>query len=617
MASMLEPKNDRLCYGEQLTPPDGFDFDAAIATTYSLDLNALLAVPIALCFRDTLDGDLKGEKLALLEAIGQVKGRLKVFYQKGNISYPPKFNRLYTFLEPCLQAVVPEGGAFSSFHPKLWLLRFVEAVAGNKKAEVRYRLIVLSRNLTLDRSWDVAVTLDGVVAKTKVKNSAMQSLHVFIEKLMMHDKSFLPGSTMLQELRKVDWQIPEPFNDYQLLIGGGGLGQPLRFDKKDYDDVLVVSPFLKSTGGGIAALDDLATLASDKTHRWLFSQTEELDAIGEEKLSDWQCFAMNPSIVNGEELHDINSGAAQRDIKTQSLHAKLIVARSGNHAVWHMGSANATTAALGGADSSTPRNTEAMLMLSGNISKRNTIGPQQLLEEWMPEKGSQVFVAHEFSELDAAKDESQTQLLRQTVHQLISGQWVLDAKLDASGCHYRLTLKTSIDGINYNKVTVTVGQLDIAGTRELAQQMLWEDVELTSISALLPITVKVNNSDLQKRLIIAAKLTIEGGDTRQQQVMREMVDTPAKVMDYLSLLLQVSPDKNDWLGSDSQTGKAGDAESFILSDSPVFEQLLIASSRHPQVLKRIHSAIKRLKQAGADIPHEFLMLWKHFEKDVR
>lgn len=617
MASMLEPKNDRLCYGEQLTPPDGFDFDAAIATTYSLDLNALLAVPIALCFRGTLDGDLKGEKLALLEAIGQVKGRLKVFYQKGNISYPPKFNRLYTFLEPCLQAIVPEGGAFSSFHPKLWLLRFVETVAGNKKAEVRYRLIVLSRNLTLDRSWDVAVTLDGVVAKTKVNNSAMQSLHVFIEKLIMHDKSFLPGSTMLQELRKVDWQIPEPFNDYQLLIGGDGLGQPLRFDKKDYDDVLVVSPFLKSTGGGIAALDDLATLTSDKTHRWLFSRAEELDAIGEEKLSDWQCFAMNPSIVSGEERHEIHSDAAQRDIKTQNLHAKLIVARSGKHAVWHMGSANATTAALGDADSSTPRNTEAMLMLSGNISKRNTIGPQQLLEEWMPEKGSQVFVAHEFSELDAAKDESQTQLLRQTVHQLISGQWVLDAKLDASGCHYRLTLKTSIDGINYNKVAVTVGQLDIAGSRELAQQMLWEGVKLTSISALLPITVKVNNSDLQKRLLIEAKLTIEGGDTRQQQIMGEMVDTPAKVMNYLSLLLQVTPDKNDWLGSESKAGETGGTGDFILSGSPVFEQLLIASSRHPQVLKRIQSAIKRLKQAGAEIPEEFLKLWKHFEKDIR
>ena len=614
---MLEPKNDRLCYGEQLIPPDGFDFDAAIATTYSLDLNALLAVPIALCFRNTLDGDLKGEKLALLEAIGQVKGRLKVFYQKGNISYPPKFNRLYTFLEPCLHAVVPEGGAFSSFHPKLWLLRFVETVAGNKKAEVRYRLIVLSRNLTLDRSWDVAVTLDGIVGKRKVNDSAMQSLHVFIEKLIAQDKSFLPGSTMLQELRKVDWQLPEPFNDYQLLIGGGGLAQPLRFDKEHYDDLLVVSPFLKSTGGGIAALDYLATLTSNKENRWLFSRAEELDAIGEEKLSGWQCFAMNPAIVNGEERHEIRSDAAQREIQTQNLHAKLIVARSGSQAIWHIGSANATTAALGDTYSIKHTNTEAILMLSRKISKRNTIGPQQLLEEWMPEEGSQVFIEHEFSELEVVKDESQTQLLRRTVHQLISGRWILDATLDTSASHYTLTLKTSVDGVDYNKVAVTVGRLDIAGSWDLAQHMLWEDVKLTSISALLPITVKVKNSDLHKRLIIAAKLTIEGGDTRHQQIMREMVDTPAKVMDYLCLLLQVTPDKNDWLSLDSQTGEAGNDGDFMLSGSPVFEQLLIASSRHPQVLKRIDSAIKRLKLAGAEIPEEFSMLWKHFEKGIR
>lgn len=96
-----------------------------------------------------------------------------------------------------------------------------------------------------------------------------------------------------------------------------------------------------------------------------------------------------------------------------------------------------------------------------------------------------------------------------------------------------------------------------------------------------------------------------------------MVDTPAKVMDYLCLLLQVTPDKNDWLSLDSQTGEAGNAGDFILSGSPVFEQLLIASSRHPQVLKRIHSAIERLNQAEAEIPEEFSMLWKHFEKEIR
>ena len=149
---MLAPEVNRLDYGEQLNPPPGFELDSAIATTYSLDLNALLAVPVALCFHNTLDGDIKGEKLALLEAIGQLKGKLKVFYQKGNITFPPQFNRLFTLLEPCLHPLVPEHGAFSSFHPKLWLLRFIESETVKKKPKICYRLIVLSRNLTFDRS---------------------------------------------------------------------------------------------------------------------------------------------------------------------------------------------------------------------------------------------------------------------------------------------------------------------------------------------------------------------------------------------------------------------------------------------------------------------------------
>jgi hypothetical protein len=613
---MLEPKQDRLCYGEQLTPPEGFDFDSAIATSYSLDLNALLAVPIALCFRNTLDGELKGEKLALLEAIGQVKGKLKVFYQKGNISYPPKFNRLYTFLEPCLQAVVPEGGAFSSFHPKLWLLRFVEVVEGSKKPSVRYRLIVLSRNLTFDRSWDVAVTLEGKLGGAKANPLPMQQLREFLTKLLAQDKTFSPGAIMLQELEKVDWELPEHFNDFQMLIGGDGSDKPLHFENEHYDEILVVSPFLKSTGGGVAALDWLASYASDKT-RILCSRAEELDAIGADKLAGWQCFAMNPDIVNGEERNEIGGDADQKEIKIQDLHAKLIVAAANGKAIWHIGSANATTAALGEGNNSVPRNTEAMLMLTGPSKK---LGPQVLLKEWMPETGVKVFRPHEFSEFVIETDESQVQLIRQIVHQLISAQWQLDAKLDASGTSYTLVLKVSIDGglsnhpVNY-KVMVTVGQLDIAGIRELASEMTWECAKLSSISALIPVTVNVMGSDLEKRLIIAAKLSFDGEDMRHQQIMKELVDTPAKVLDYIRLLLQETPDKNQWLAFEAQHGAAN--VDFFLAGSPIFEHLLLATSRHPATLKRIQSAIKHLTLAGAVIPPEFLDLWKHFEKEIR
>ena len=41
---MLNPNNDRLDYGQVLAPPSNYKLDFAIGTTYSLDLDALVAV---------------------------------------------------------------------------------------------------------------------------------------------------------------------------------------------------------------------------------------------------------------------------------------------------------------------------------------------------------------------------------------------------------------------------------------------------------------------------------------------------------------------------------------------------------------------------------------------
>ena len=43
----------------------------------------------------------------------------------------------------------------SIFHPKIWALRFVD-----QQGQRRHRVLILSRNMTLDRSWDTALVLD-------------------------------------------------------------------------------------------------------------------------------------------------------------------------------------------------------------------------------------------------------------------------------------------------------------------------------------------------------------------------------------------------------------------------------------------------------------------------
>ena len=613
---MLDPNTNRLDYGEQLNPPLGYELDSAIATTYSLDLETLLAIPIALCFNDTLDGDLKGEKLALLEAIGQLKGKLKVFYQKGNISVPANYNRLFTLLEPCIHPVIPSGGEFSSFHPKLWLLRFVETGKAKKKAKVLYRLIVLSRNLTFDRSWDVAVSLEGKMDKKSAKKDTEWA--TFFNRLLETTSDFEPAKIFQKELKQLTWDSPSNFKNALLHIGGkvgkNNFGKPLSINQKDNDALMVVSPFIKSSGGGIDGLSWLASYA-EQGKKYLFSRSEELNSIGEEKLSGWCCYAINEGLVNAEERLELNEGTPKQAIQSHNLHAKIIINECGSQAYWHLGSANATTAALGN-ESKDPRNVEAMISLQGDINK---VGILALIDQWTEEDSDKgLFVKHEFQAVDTEINNKLMCMLRKAEHILICAQWTLTAKKESEDNKFLLTLTTKDIPIISDGVSVKVEQLAIPGKCDLSESMVWRDVDISNISKLIAvdITVEVNGESETKRLIIDTDLNIEGGDIRAQYILKSMVDTEEKILNYVRLLLQVKPDKNYWL-SFGEVGSSSNASDFIFSDSPIFEQLLLASSRYPQLLKRINDLLRRLKESGIEIPDSFNRLWVHFEEELK
>ena len=609
---MLNPELDRLYYGEQLSAPEGYRFDSAIATTFSLDLNALLAVPFALCFNDNLDGDLKNQKLAMLEAIGQLKGRLKVFYQKGNIHFPTEFNRLYTLFEPCLEAVIPEGGAFSSFHPKLWLLRFCPDGAAIKDAKACYRLIVLSRNLTLDRSWDVAVSLVGTLQRSKQNANNDDQGMEFLKDLLKRDKEFLPAREMLNEIDRIEWGAPAPFRTSRLLAGGPSYGAPLSLDEKNYDEILVVSPFLRSTSGGIDALNNLTAFCPEG-RKTLVSTGQELDAIGADALKEWTCYSLNELVVNGEERHELGEGTQENVPKNQDLHAKLIVLRKGKKVYWHVGSANATTAALGSSFEEMPRNIEAMLLLEGDAAK---VGPDILMKQLTEADRGNLLVRHQFQILDLGDEPTSIAILRNAVHQIISATWILKATLDASGVSFSLQLFLDSMPELGDRVSVQVGQLSVPGWRALSPMMEWHKVALVNISSFVPVTIKLADAELEKKLVIEAKLEIEGGDVRSEAILREVVDSPQKVLSYLRLLLRI--ERGSGFASTGIKQILGSTGADIqFSEALILEELLIASSRSPDVLKRISAALLRFNKAKVEIPESFMKLWKHFQKEIR
>lgn len=608
---MLNPNKDRFDYGEQLNAPDGFELDAAIATTYSLDLDALLAVSVALGFRDTLEGDLTGERLLLLESIESLKGKLKVFYQKGKIKLPTEYNYLFTLLEPCLCPVVPMGGEFSSFHPKLWLLRYVQ-ITKTKRKEIRYKLIVLTRNLTFDRSWDLAASLDGVIIDKLQSDINNREWIDFIVSLLRDEKGFKSTKIFKKELPYIKWKMSYGWGE-KLLPGGEDYKRPLAL--KNVDSIMVVSPFIKDAGNHVKALDWLSNQVSEGGKKTLFSRAEELNAIGKEKLYQWQCYSINPDVVEGEEK-------IEEGYELHNLHAKLIVSQRGTVTDWHLGSANATSAALGDIKNDSPRNTEFMLRFSEYTNK---IGHEKLTEQLVgDEEGRGLFIEHKFEDVLELENVDNGAKLRSITFELINSNWLLKAKLERD-TNYALTLEVKseklFEKINTEKIFVEVDQLAVAGAKQkLSSQMEWINIELTQISAFIPVNIRLQdmNIDDTVNIIVQADIEIEGGDIRNQGILRKMLNSKDKVLNYIRMLLNPEADKNEWLEHNTNRESKSNGEIDIFdTDTPLFEQLMLTASRHKEALVRLEYLIQNLEKSGIEIPEEFNALWKHFRVGVK
>ena len=157
---MLEPSNRRL-FLDTLRPPVGYEFDRAVGTTFTLDLMALLSVPLAFTFRDAQDGDgeLARDPVALLEGARRHASRIAMFCHGGYTSVPPSRQPALAFLEESVIAAFPPGHSedMRIFHSKVWVLRYVPR---DRRAKVRYRLVCQSRNLIPFQS---EVSMKGLV----------------------------------------------------------------------------------------------------------------------------------------------------------------------------------------------------------------------------------------------------------------------------------------------------------------------------------------------------------------------------------------------------------------------------------------------------------------------
>ena len=161
--TLFDYEENRLDYGGLLMPEIGYDVDFAVAFTYSLDLEALLGVPVSLgLLDDDMDTGLIENPFFLLEAIRKSSDKIAIFCNAGSIALPRNIRSVFALLENSVFEVNLSG--MNSFHPKMWFIKYT-----NDEGASYIKLIVLSRNLTFDRSFDYEVEMTGQIG---IRNKA-------------------------------------------------------------------------------------------------------------------------------------------------------------------------------------------------------------------------------------------------------------------------------------------------------------------------------------------------------------------------------------------------------------------------------------------------------------
>lgn len=336
---MLAPET-RVLLTDALQPPTGHRVDLAVATTYSLDLTALLLAPMTFALHDDDMGDLDAiDPIKLLEAVRRHAEHTTVFVQAGAIAVPGSYRRLLTFAEECVQEVVAPGPD-RLFHPKVWVLRFTD-VGG----ALNHRLVCLSRNLTFDRSWDTVLVLDEHDGETAAARISTAPLVRFVGEL--------PGlatrpmsSARVEQLDSLRWSLaavslaaPPGVTSASLL--------PLGFDWSDPFPVptstrsAVISPFLDVTTA--------RHLSSISPRPLLLSRPETLDRIGAEPVNGVEVFVLQRAAERevGADLDEPIAASSESSVP-EGLHAKTFIFEGGRQTTLVTGSANATGAGMSG-----------------------------------------------------------------------------------------------------------------------------------------------------------------------------------------------------------------------------------------------------------------------------
>ena len=568
---------------EQLAPPPGFELVHAVGTTFTLDLETALGVPLSFASQRITAAD--GE-LGIFEALRRATEKVDIFAQAGALSAGTQ-SKLVAYLELMVHPVNHAGGLF---HPKVWFLEY------GREDERAYRFLCASRNLTSDRSWDVLVRLDGEVPRgrqfrsTRQKNAPLVMLLRALPELAVHpleQDRRARLDALAERISGVTWENPSGLELLNFHVFG--LQMPAK-PNLEGSHALVISPFVSK--------QQLANLlAGISGNTVLLSRPETLDQL------DPSCFdgRISTKVLDEMAVEDaVHDEGVERLV---GLHAKVVILDYFHGSRIFVGSSNATVPGWS-------TNVEVMIELKGS---RNAVGSVAVLDamgelvEDYPTAGGEP--ADPSEDVRWMLDELLMDLagLRLTVEVAGPGPYNLRVRSDDPVPSSREAGK-SVVVVRWRPLGHNA-EYDVS---ELADEMGAEVMHVPLVDVTPFIEFIARHPDgTTRRTLALAQLKGDPQERRQAIIAEQLTDRKAFVH-LLSLMLELASygSGGDWLFERSGQFTAGNGDPG--QGIGLFEALLRAVAVGHEGLEEVRSLVDYLSRHMAEdsvIPDGFDSLW--------
>lgn len=605
----LAPES-RTLLTDALQPPAGFRLDVAVATTYSVDLVALLLAPLSFAVHEHATDLETADPIAVLESVRRHADHLTVFCQAAAI-HPTPYRSVLTFIEDSVvEVTAPREGAL--FHPKVWAIRF-----RSDDGATRHRCLVLSRNLTFDQSWDTILVLDEPAPGEWTKTIDGAPLGGFVAELQSLAVRPLSAerraeiADLAATIGAARLTVPAPYRAGEIVPLGMAGSEALALDPSDR--LLAISPFL-----GSRVVDDLQASTGEFI---LLSRPTALNGV--RLAAHAQPFVLDQAT---EEAPDASAGAgagadaseqgdpapvapaSEANPPARGLHAKTFLAERRDEVEVITGSANATTSAFDG-------NVELVVRLRGAKAaagidtvwhgSKEAPGLRQVCVPYTPQAPDPL----------VAELEDRSWEIDRWHTQLSTSDPVLEVG-ESDGRTTTLTLR--IDASTPPEGCVTrmrpLSLLESVEARDLAPEITWGPISIRNVTPFLAVTTTsgTGKTAVTRTSVIKAELCGDVGE-RRQSALREVLKSATDVLRYLVFLLgdpasTVTSDLESMLGGPWHRNEYPGAWDRV----NIFEPLIRAAASGDRSVDRVASLLEEL---GADaahedlIPPEFAELW--------